>query len=353
MAQTERDAHELTGLSKAQKREGGITTKMDSMSDLYARLAAVGFDRRFVRDAILPEWWEDSMADIPANRAFVENLLARNLGLPLRDLSRPSAELRLPSLSSVKFKRYKNQADSSVAPALLVAQKAARIVAEALPSLQSFDFQLDAATVRQAILRRHRYVDLPSLLDFCWSQGIIVLHLAKAPRTSKRFDGLAMFCGDRPVVVLGTRRDSPAWLAFYLAHELAHILRKHVIPGSPPLADSDLQSASTDGQEREADEAACELLTGVPHPKMRDLKYNALKLAFHVAQTGPNHGVDPGVMALIYGKSNDRWGVAQTVLKHLALDSGAQSMIAEAMRKRLSPEALSESSERFLSVFTS
>lgn len=323
------------------------------MSDLYARLAAIGFDRNFLRDAVLPEWWEDSLADVPANRAFVENLLARNFGMPLQDLSRPSSELQLPSLSHVKFKRYKNHVDETVAPALLVAQRAARIVADALPSLQPFDLQFDAAAVRQAILRKHRYVDLSSLLDFCWNQGIIVLHLARAPRKSKRFDGLAMFCGERPVVVLGTRRDSPAWMAFYLAHELAHILRRHVTPGSPPLADSDLQTASTDRQEREADEAACLLLTGIAHPKMKDLKYNALQLALYVAQTGPNHGVDPGVMALIYGKSNDRWGVAQNALKHLSLDAGAQQMIAEARRKRLDLQALSESSERFLSVLTS
>jgi hypothetical protein len=332
-------------------REALIPTKVDSMSDLYARLAATGFDRDFLKTAILPEWWEDSLAEVPANRAFAENLVARSLGMPISDLSRPSANLKLPSLNHVKFKRYKNNVDERVAPAILVAQYAAKIVVDAV-SLPPFALNFDAAAVRQAILRHSRYVDLPSLLEFCWTSGILVLHLAQAPKKSKLFDGLAMFCGDRPVLVLGTRRDSPAWLAFYLAHEISHIIRRHVTPGSPPLADSDLQSSSTDRQEKEADAAACELLTGVACPNIRDLKYNALQLALMVNREGPSIGVDPGVMALIYGKSNDRWGPAQNALKHLSLSSGAHEMIAEALRKRFNPENLPESSERFISVLS-
>lgn len=321
------------------------------MSDLYARLAATGFDRSFLRAVILPEWWEDSLADIPANRAYAEDLLARHLGMSLKELSRATATLRLPSLSHVKFKRYKDQVDASVAPAIMVAQRAAKIIVDAV-NLPPFDLRLDAVAVRQSILRSHRYVDLPSLLEFCWNHGIVVIHLAKAPRRSKLFDGLAMFCGDRPVLVLGTRRDSPAWLAFYLAHELAHIIRRHVTAGSPPLADSDLRSASADRQEREADASACELLTGVAHPAIRDLRYNAMKLALMVAGEGPNNGIDPGVMALIYGKSNDRWGVAQNALKYLSLSAGAHNMITGALLKRLNPEDLPESSERFLTVLS-
>ena len=319
------------------------------MSDLYARLAVKGFDRAFLQEAILPEWWDDTLAAVPANRAFVEDLLARSLGMTIADLSEPSADLCLPSLSHVKLKRYKNHVDERVTPALLIAQRAAKIIVGSL-SLPPFTLSFDSPSVRQEILRHYRYVDLSSLLEFCWNHGIVVFHLAKAPKQSKLFDGLAMFCGDRPVLVLGSRRDSPAWMAFYLAHELAHILRRHVTAGSPPLADSDLEAASTDTQEKEADATALELLTGFPDPTIRNLKYNALKLAVMVAREGPTIGVDPGVMALIYGKSNDRWPVAQNALKHLSLASGAQEIISEALRKRFNPEDLSESSERFLSV---
>lgn len=323
------------------------------MGDLYARLRTTGFDREFVRSVILPEWWEDSLADVPANRALAEDAIARHLGMSLADLSRPSAPLGLPSFSHVKFKRYKNRADETVAPALVVAQRAARIIVGAIPSLPEFDLRpWNPVAVRQAILRHSRYVTLTSLTEFCWDQGIVVIHLAKTPRKSNLFDGLAMFCGARPVLVLGSRRDSPAWLAFHLAHELGHVLKQHVTPGSPPLADSDLTSASTDHQEKEADRAACEILTGMPAPRMPDLKLTAPRLALTVTQEAPERGVDPGVLALIYGRSNDRWGVAQGALKYLSLDSGGRDTITSALTKRLNPEDLSESSERFLTVLS-
>ncbi len=339
------------GLTVANAQGAIIPTTSHSMSDLYARLAATGFDREFIRSIVLPEWWEDSLAGIPANRALAEDAIARHLGMALEDLSRPSVPLRLPTLSHVKFKRHKNKADESVAPAILVAQRAARIIIDSIPSLPRFEAgSLDPASVRQKILLQHRYVNLASLAELCWDHGIIVFHLARAPRKSKVFDGLAMFCGERPVLVLGSRRDSPAWLAFHLAHELSHVLKQHVTPGSPPLADSDLMSVSTDHQEREADRAACEILTGTPTPKMPDLKHTAPRLALAAVQAGPERGIDPGILALIYGRSNDRWGVAQNALKYLSLDTGAHDILRAAFLKRLDPEDLSESSERFLAV---
>ena len=42
------------------------------MKDLYERLRDVGFDASFVRYRILPEWWEDELAEKPANRAMGE-----------------------------------------------------------------------------------------------------------------------------------------------------------------------------------------------------------------------------------------------------------------------------------------
>jgi hypothetical protein len=144
------------------QEETTIPTKVDSMSDLYARLASLGFDRTFLRAAILPEWWEDSLAEVPANRALAEDLFARGLGLRVSDLSQPSVDLQLPSLNRVKFKRYKNHVDERVAPAILIAQHAARIVVGAT-SLPPFELSFDAASVRQEIVRHNRYVDLPSL----------------------------------------------------------------------------------------------------------------------------------------------------------------------------------------------
>lgn len=78
---------------------------------------------------------------------------------------------------------------------------------------------------------------------------------------------MAYYEGDRPVIVLASGYDSPPRQAFYLAHEVGHILRGHVKPGGEMLADSDLDTATEDKDEREADGDALELLTGQRTPE--------------------------------------------------------------------------------------
>ncbi len=94
-----------------------------AMRDLYQRLRRQGLDQRFIRDRILPDWWEDSLAEVPANRALAETCLARHLGLRIEQLRDPEAELVLPPLSAVRFKRYRNRVDEQVLPATRIAQR--------------------------------------------------------------------------------------------------------------------------------------------------------------------------------------------------------------------------------------
>ncbi len=115
---------------------------------------------------------------------------------------------------------------------------------------------------------------------------------------------------------------------------------------------------STDGLDRtghfrgdgqDADQAACEILTGARNPNLPLMKWTGKKLARKASEIGPRHGVDPGVYALIYGKANDRWGVAQNALKHIGAASGARELVCGALAGRLGDE-LPESAERFLGV---
>jgi hypothetical protein len=188
-------------------------------------------------------------------------------------------------------------------------------------------------------------------VELCWEVGIFVIHLAHVPRSSKCFDGMAAFCESRPVIVLGSKRDSPSWLVFHLAHELGHVISGHVRPGSPPVTDGDLKSkVGDDRQEKEADQFACEVLTGFKQPRIDDLKLSGSKLARKARQVGPSQGVDPGVFALIYGRSNDRWAAAQKALNLLGAGAGAHRIIYEQLGKRLADLDVPESTARFLSI---
>jgi len=42
------------------------------MRDIYSRLKPLGFDSGFVRELLLPDWWDDELASVPANRAIAE-----------------------------------------------------------------------------------------------------------------------------------------------------------------------------------------------------------------------------------------------------------------------------------------
>jgi len=164
---------------------------------------------------------------------------------------------------------------------------------------------------------------------------------------------MAAYVDHHPVIVLASNRDSPPWLAFHLAHELGHVTLDHVGPDRSLLDPSLSAGAGGRGHEREADEFACELLTGYSQPRIDDIKRAAPQLAAFVATQSARLGVDAGVLALIYAKSNDRWGPAQKALKYLGLDAGGREAVASRLGRWLDDDAdVSEADERLLQVLT-
>lgn len=324
-----------------------------AVRDLYRRLKERGFDRSFVQEFVLPEWWDDELAEVEANRALAESYIAKQLGFSLRELRDRDRELSMPPIMEARFKRYRNEVDSRVLASALVAQQAAARVIGALgddlPQLEIFG----ATDIREEILRSRPYVDLESLLDFCWSHGIPVVQLCRVPRAGKGFDGMAAFVDDHPVIVLASNRDGPPWLAFHLAHELGHVMLKHVGTDQSLLDPSLFRRADGGKSEREADAFACEVLTGDRDPRIGDRKLTAPELAAFVEQESIRRGVDAGVLALVYAKSNDRWAPAQKALKQLHLEAGGREIVASRLRRRFPDlEELAETDERFLRVLS-
>ena len=319
------------------------------MADIYERLRGLGFNTSFLRARVLPDWWADALAENPTNRALAEGAIARHLHFKIADLRDPNVELSLPKLRSVRLKRSRNVKYDDIELAMLVAQHVVNLLAALLPP-EKFRGPMDASAIRNKILTRCTCVDLRGLVDFCWDSGIAVVHLGELPKKSKKFSGMALFCKSRPFIVLASGRDSPPWLAFHLAHELAHIMLGHVVEGGDPFADSNIDELDNDEQEREADRYACKILAGQEDPSPKLQKWNAPKLAKVAEDFGQANGVDPGTVALIYGRANGRMPVAQNALKILRRESGGRQMITEALRDRIVMEDLPESTARFLSL---
>lgn len=332
------------------RRTAFATTAPAEMRDLYKRLKTVGYDAGFVRACILPDWWSDDLASVPANRTIAEIAIARAFGFRIADLRQPDRPLALPPRGNIRLKRNAGTTVESVAAMVAAARHAAELVADLVENLPEFDGPALAASVRATILRQHAYVDLDSLLVYCWSHGIPVVHVRRTPTGSKKVDGLATFRGRRPVIVLSSGRDSPPWLAFHLAHELGHILLAHVSADGDLLVDQKLDARDDDQQEQAADRFACELLTGQPEPGFKPTRgLTAAKLALAAWQYGEQHRNSPGTVVLIYGRSANRWGPAVAALKYLSLDTGAHQKLGEALAAHLNLDDLPETSARFLS----
>lgn len=320
------------------------------MQDLYRRLKEVGYDRKFVEECVLPDWWSNDLAVVPANRVIAELAIARHFGFRTTDLRDPQCKLVLPPCEDIRLKRNAKVTEEQVAGTVVVARRAAQLVAECAIDLPSFDGPALASSVRAAILRNHAHVDLGSLLNYCWSHGIGVVHLTHTPRASKKIAGLATFCGTRPVIVLASGHDSPPWVAFHLAHELGHIMREHVCDGGDLIVDQDLDKTDEDQQEQEADRFACEVLSGESSPGFTPtFGLTAEKLARAALRYGESRRISPGTVVLFYGRSAKRFPAAQKALDFLGQKVGAHEQITGALRRVLQAGDLPESTERFLS----
>lgn len=325
------------------------------MRPLYQQLKARGIDRHYVQSVILPDWWDDSLYQEPSNRQLAQLHLARFLGVPVAQLASPATPLT-PAGQPARLKRGRNAADSHVVGAVAAAMHAARIVADLMRGHLPFTGVRPALEIRAQLLSRPdcTWPDLRTLVEYCWQHGIGVIHVTRLPRVpgSKTIAGLATFVGDRPVIVLCSGRDSPAWLAFHLAHELGHIMCGHVRPGGGAVVDLRLDHASDEVDERQADEYGFQVLTGHPALELDGPAMNGERLAAAARHFGETHRIHPGTVALIYGYSRGRIPVAQRALAIMGHDQGARSILAEAFRNHVPLEELADSAQRTLSATT-
>jgi hypothetical protein len=319
------------------------------MADLYTRLREVGFDRAFVLSSVLPDWWEDRLAENKTTRAIAEMLIARQLSFPLQDLGDRDKKLQRHLSEGTRLKKASQSGQDEVAPAVRVAYRVASLLQHAVKGVPAFQGLPTARTIRQAILGQTAFVDLESLLSFAWTTGIPVAHIARLPKLSKKIAGLAACFEKRPVIVLASGYDAPARLLFHLAHELGHIAMKHIEIGDATV-DIDIGQSETSTEEQEADRFATELLTGDPETRLAPVRYglNATQLAHAVISFGNEHRIDPCVAALNYGWAQDRFPVAAAALRILQQHVGGKAVVSSALKAHLDTGGLSEDNVQFL-----
>ena len=320
------------------------------MRDIYERLKPLGFDASFVRSCILPSWWEDKLAEVPANRSYAATVIARQLGFPMSCLRDKTCELSQNSNISTRFKcRQGTQSTDLVAAQTLgcrLAMLGSKCLSEPLKA-----GTLTASTIRGKILESGaKWVGLEELLAYCWTSGIPVIHLNKRPR-GKKMDGMVVLLEERPVIIVASGWKQPAWHLFTIAHELGHLACGHLSTGEASV-DRDLRKGPAGSIEEEgANTFATRLLAGTTASIEPGSARNAPQLAVAAASIGELRRINPGFVVLSYAWKHKAWPVGSAALNELYPDAEA-SGIYKHFYSRLELDELVEDNRHLFDCLT-
>lgn len=268
-------------------------------------------------DAAWPGWWSDEAEISESANAELRFSLARKLGLDPRSLLE-GEEPRFVWWDEGKFKRVSSESDLERAAISSFGASISRALVAATKAGHSIE-GVNAQQMRDLILANEPFVRLVDLLGLCWAIGIPVIHLRVFPLPAKRMCAMAVQVGDRFAILLGKDSDYPAPIAYFLAHELGHIVLGHL---EDQAAIVDLQdpleaNGDSDEEERAADRFALELLTGVSEPTVttETRRYTATQLAQNLLATAHEVRIEPGTLALCFGHSTGDWPKAYAAMK--------------------------------------
>lgn len=320
-----------------------------SMANLLERLEEKGLQAKYVRDRALPNWWDAEIENDPTVVAEAAGYIAKRLGLDVASVFTPDAAIEFKGKSQPKFKKRQNTDEKSLEVAQGLALRVAEIVQFATP-LTYEPSSLSATEIRQRLLADDPAVCLSNLLSFCGSIGIPVVHYADLPEGVKKVDGLVACFNGQPVIVICCAKQSYAWLAFILAHELGHILCGHVT-GSV-FIDEDIAKEEQDTEEVEANEFAATLLLGqfkgytwrrMPHPGA---------LANQAKTLARQYKVDPGTVCLNYAWNTKDWGNSMAALNRFEKEANAPALINRYLTQHLDWERLDRDTQDYLRLVT-
>jgi hypothetical protein len=332
-------------------RSTAMPATINPLQAVMKRLKAAKIDTGYVKQVVLPAWWENSLALEPVGFAEAVGYLSRGLGIKPESFYDPSAPLVPDSPLRTVFKASRRCNDDDLASASAIASRIAGAAASAC-AIPLGKLPPDAAGVRSEILAgTNDVVDFQSLLDYCWSKGVIVLGVTRF--AGKKPDGMALKVGTRPVIILCKSTSHPAWSAFDLGHELGHLALGHV-DNDGLVLDKTLDGADTDQEEREANDFAAEVLTGSRETSFgSNHRLRAEMLVASAKDLGRRMRVDPGVMILNYARTMERiglpcWGLAQAALKSIPSNLETQEALSQSAMARLNWDHLSRDTRNWL-----
>ncbi|MDV3002903.1 MAG: hypothetical protein N5P05_004558 (plasmid) [Chroococcopsis gigantea SAG 12.99] len=236
---------------------GKITKEMKT---LYERLSKLGFSENFIRANGLPQWWDTEAESIRGAEIEAAAYISKRLNLDVRSLLAKEGVPSFKGSCGVRFKTGNSYGSEHPKVAQYMAMRIAEMVAySCIPPL--LNLPGDAPSIREEILENEEYVNLEALLNWCWRYGIPVVGFDRFPisEVDHNFQGMVTHRYGRPVIILSTEEDLRAVMLFTLAHELGHLVNKHLQNNTIVDGNIDREDC-TDPEEIEANGFAINLL---------------------------------------------------------------------------------------------
>lgn len=319
------------------------------MPTLYDRLSKMGFPQKFIQEKALPEWWNSELEKNPVAVMEAAGYISKRLGLDVSSVLNPNVAIEFKKVNSPKFKKRQKTEEQR----LLIAQGLATRVAEMAAYATKSPFKgvvADASEIRKIILNNNPWVDLESLVSFCWSCGIPVIHFSNFPPNTPKMDGMVAHLNNRPIIVISSGRTYSAYLVFIIAHELGHITCGHVQDGV--LVDENITEEIQDNEEHEANNFAVKLLLGKDNQYVWEKMPSSIELKRAVSKIGHQDRVDPGVLALNYAWQKADWAIGMGALKIIEPQAKACVKINNYVSDNLDWDELDTDSEEYLRLVT-
>lgn len=328
----------------------------ESASDLKRRLNAFGLSDAAI-EAVWPRWWSEAADESMSARTELRFGVARRLGIDPSSLVEEKTKPRFLWTSQARFKNLAGETDleregiSSFGRAVAKTLVNATPAPEPMPAIDS-----SALALRKMLLGLERapYVGLGDLLALSWGIGIPVAYLRIFPWEQKRMAAMTVRLGNRSAILLARDSRYPAPVAFWLAHELGHLLLSHLNHEEVIVDLEDGESFDhEDDEENAADAFALQLLTGesrpVVMPDPAGAKPSSAGLAKAASERASELGIEPGTLALCYGFTTKEWAIANGALGVLYRDgSPVWEQINELAMDQLEADVLPDDSLTFL-----
>jgi len=322
------------------------SSKNPKFQTLMRRLSQAGFEKGFIRPALLPDWWDETCEQDPELMPDFELRVARFMGLPLSSIKDSEVVLNAPSYSGAQLRRVRNIDSDRLTPAIHSAIQIAGAVARNLrnPELKVVLPSPDGLAWRTEIKRDGIAVNLDDMLGDLWRRGIPVVPLEVLPAPS--FQAIVCVTENRPVILIGYKHDEPGRVAFLIAHETGHIVNGDCSPEHPVVDEEEGIPDDTD-IETKADHYARRVLVGGDLvPKLENGEFR--QLANEAVAQEKQTGADAGAIIGAWAATTHDYAKAAMALKALYRNVGARQKILHHFNTNLDIEAGSESDRNLL-----